>query len=261
MRVTAVQLDIAWHDKPANCARASELVKHAQPPAGSLIVLPEMFATGFSVDVGATAEGSDGPGHTLLAEMAREYRCTVVGGVVTRDDGGRGANEAVVFAPDGGELTRYRKLHPFSYAGETDHFVAGNKVVTFRCGDFSAAPFICYDLRFPEAFRSAVVRGVDLFVVIANWPAAREGHWLTLLEARAIENQAYVVGVNRVGSDPNNDYTGRSVVISPTGAVVADAGCEEGALRAEVDVAKVREFREKFPALRDVSPSLMPPEQ
>ncbi|MFP3936722.1 MAG: carbon-nitrogen family hydrolase [Phycisphaerae bacterium] len=261
MRVTAVQLDTAWHDKAANCARAGELVRRAQPPSGSLIVLPEMFATGFSMDVGATVEDSEGPGHTLLSQIASQYRCVVVGGVVTQAEGGHGANEAVVFGPGGGELTRYRKLHPFSYAGETEYFVAGEKMVTFRCGEFLAAPFICYDLRFPEAFRKAVVTGADLLVVIANWPAARERHWLTLLEARAIENQAYVVGVNRVGSDPENIYTGRSIVVSPTGEVVADAGREEGVLQAELEIAAVREFREKFPALRDINPSLMPPQR
>ncbi|MGC9453260.1 MAG: nitrilase-related carbon-nitrogen hydrolase [Phycisphaerae bacterium] len=261
MRVIGVQLDIAWHDKAANCAAAAELIAGARPPTGSLIVLPEMFATGFSMDVPVICEDASGPAHAFLAETAREYRSFVLGGVAARAEAGRGANEAVVFDPDGAELARYRKMHPFSYARETEHFDAGERVVTFGCGDFTAAAFICYDLRFPEAFRAAVGKGVDLLAVIANWPAAREQHWLALLTARAVENQAYVVGVNRVGSDPNNEYNGRSVVISPTGEVVADAGCEQAVLQADLDPANVREFRESFPALKDIRPSLMPPRE
>jgi predicted amidohydrolase len=260
VEVLGVQLDIAWEDKAANCARAAELLERAAPPAGSLILLPEMFATGFTMDVSAAAEDASGPAHRLLAETARRYEAFALGGVVSRAEDGRGLNEGVAFGPDGAELARYAKMHPFTYAGEAEHYAAGERVVTFRWRDFTVAPLVCYDLRFPEAFRPAVRKGADLLVVIANWPRARAAHWRTLLAARAIENQAFVVGVNRVGRDPNNDYAGRSVVVAPTGETLADAGDAEGVLRAELDVAAVRSFRESFPALRDMRYDLLGPE-
>lgn len=260
MEVIGVQLDTAWRDKPANCARAAELIDMASSAGGSLIVLPEMFATGFTMDVQAAAEDASGQAHAFLAETARKYRSVVIGGVAVQAEADHGGNEAVVFGSDGAELARYRKMHPFSYAGETEHYVAGERVTVFRHGEFTISPFVCYDLRFPEAFRAAVLKGADLFVVVANWPGVREHHWLTLLTARAIENQAYVVGVNRVGSDPKNDYLGRSVIVSPAGAIIADAGSEEGVVRAQLDAGVVGDLRKRFPVLMDMLPSLLPPQ-
>jgi len=114
------------------------------------------------------------------------------------------------------------------------------------------APFICYDLRFPELFRMAVRQGAQLYVVIANWPASRVHHWVTLLQARAIENQAYVVGVNRCGSDPKVAYAGRSLVVSPRGVILADAGGGERVLSAELDLAALQAYRAEFPVLQDM---------
>ena len=121
----------------------------------------------------------------------------------------------------------------------------------FPWGGFTVAPFVCYDLRFPELFRAAARKGADLLVVIAAWPVKRIEHWLTLLRARAIENQAWVVGVNRCGREPHFIYNGRSVVVDPHGAIVADAGEIEKVLAASVDAEAVRAWRAEFPALRD----------
>jgi len=120
------------------------------------------------------------------------------------------------------------------------------------------APFVCYDLRFPEVFRIAAARGAQLLAVIANWPSAREAHWLTLLRARAIENQAYVAGVNRCGEDPRLRYTGRSVIIDPRGEVLADAGSDEAVITADIDLADLEEYRRSFPALADMRRELLP---
>src|SRR5690606_4865444 len=126
----------------------------------------------------------------FLRDLAAETGCAVLGGLVTRQADGRGLNEAVVFSPHGEELARYAKLHPFSFAGEDRHYVSGERVVTFEWGGFTVAPFICYDLRFPEAYRAAVRQGAEVLVTIANFPTPRLHHWISLSVARAIENQA-----------------------------------------------------------------------
>lgn len=161
-------------------------------------------------------------------------------------------NESVTFAPDGSLLGRYVKMQPFLPGGEGEGHAAGSEVIIFPWGGFSVAPLICYDLRFPEHFRAAVRRGADLFVVIASWPVKRHHHWLTLLQARAIENLACVIGVNRTGTDPHLSYNGRSVVVSPHGHIIADAGEGEGVVTAKIDAAEVARWREQFPALRDM---------
>ena len=261
MEILGCQLDIAWEDKAANLAAAGSILA-ADVPAGALVVLPEMFSTGFSMNVAGIAEGPDGPGHAFLAETARRYQAYVIGGVVTRAADGKGRNEAVCYDPAGSEIARYAKLHPFGFAGETAHYAAGDEVVTFRVGgdpgQIVAAPLICYDLRFPEAFRLAVRRGAELFIVIANWPTARAEHWQTLLRARAIENQAVVVGVNRCGADPNNEYPGRSWIVGPRGEVLAEAGDTPCVLRASIDAGDLRSCRREFPALSDIRDDLLP---
>ena len=128
----------------------------------------------------------------------------------------------------------------------------GDRVVTFRWHDVTVTPVICYDLRFPETFRTGVERGAELFVVIANWPGERHLHWTTLLRARAIETQAYVVGANRCGADPNTSYAGGSVIIDPWGNILADAGAGEAVINAELDHEAQVRYRATFPALRDI---------
>ena len=141
----------------------------------------------------------------------------MLGGTVTKGANDKGRNECVAFSPEGRLLARYCKMQPFTLGGEMKHYSAGPAVARFEWGGFSVSPFICYDLRFPELFREATRRGASLLVVIANWPIVRVDHWVTLLRARAIENLAYVVGVNRCGTDPALVYPGRSIVVDPKG--------------------------------------------
>ena len=249
--VSAVQFDIAWEDKAANFSRIRALLADAPPEPGSLVVLPEMFATGFSMNLAITRQSREREDETFLAALAREHWAFVVGGVVSPGDGEMGRNESVAFSPAGELLARYTKIHPFSLGGEAQGHEAGREVVSFECGGFIVAPFVCYDLRFPEIFRAAAHRGANLFVVIALWPVKRQHHWLTLLQARAIENQAYVIGVNRVGSEPQFTYAGRSVVVDPHGIIIADAGEVERVLRTTLDLETVESWRRDFPALRD----------
>ena len=251
MKVACVQFDIAWENKPSNHARVTRLLEQARPEPGTLVLLPEMFATGFSMNVAAIAEGKSRETESFLSRTAKQFGIYLIAGIVTsRNHLGR--NEAVVFSPDGVEIARYCKMQPFTLGGESQHYCAGDAIVTFQWNGFTVAPFICYDLRFPELFRAAAARGAQLFAVIANWPVMRIGHWVTLLQARAIENQAYAVGTNRSGADPKLTYNGRSVIVNPHGEILADAGDGEKVITADVDRETVVKWRADFPALADM---------
>ncbi len=259
MQIVACQLDVVWENKPANHDRVRAMLESIAIKPGDLIVLPEMFATGYSMNVAAIAEPLGGETQQFLAELAKNLQCFVIGGVAIRGSQGRGRNEAVVFGPAGQSLARYCKLHPFSYAGETKHYQAGEDIQIFEWHGFKVAPFVCYDLRFPEIFRHAVRRGAELMAVIANWPELRESHWLTLLRARAIENQAYVVGVNRAGSDPHVRYSGHSLIVGPRGETLAEAGEAPQVIVAEIDPACLLQYRQQFPALADIRDGFFAP--
>jgi omega-amidase len=255
LRVIGFQYDVAWEDRAANFERVRNLSGDgAAIPAGSLVILPEMYATGFSMNVAATAEPEPSGALDFISQLAVGTKSAVMGGVVTRSEttGAMGRNELRVIGPDGSQLCRYQKVRTFRYTREYEHYERGTEVVTFEWGGLRICPLICYDLRFPELFRRGAALGAEVFVVIASWPAVRVDHWVTLLRARAIENLAWVVGVNRVGADPNWDYPGRSVVIDPHGTILADAGAETGLLIADLDSEVVRGWRAEFPALLDL---------
>lgn len=251
MQVVLCQMAVEWENPAANCGRVESMLATQPPPRGSLLVLPEMFATGFSMQPGSIPEDRQRDVEGFLAETAQRYGVCVVAGVTTPAPLGRWRNEAAVYFTDGQPPRRYTKLHPFSFGKESECYVAGDRLITFAWQGAVCAPLVCYDLRFPEPFRLATEAGVEVFVVIASWPTVRVEHWLALLRARAIENQAYVIGVNRCGTDPKLSYPGRSVVVDPLGELVADAGDGERWLSAELDLAKLRAWRQEFPALRD----------
>ncbi len=256
MEIIGLQWNLAWEDKSANFARVEELTAAAAPKPGAVLVLPEMFATGFSMNVPGIAEEETGETFAFLAGLARQFEVFVLAGVVVGGEQGRGYNEAVVLDPEGKEAARYRKMHPFTYAGEGEFYDAGAGPSLWRAEEMVVAPFICYDLRFPEIFRLGAKAGAELFVVIANWPAARVEHWRLLIRARAIENQAYVMGVNRCGADPKLDYPGASMIVDPQGQVIAELGAEEGCLKAMIEAKTVRSCRADFPFLRDLRADL-----
>lgn len=256
MNVVLCQTNIAWEDRKANLSRIRGLLSDAEIPAGSLVVLPEMFATGFSMHVDKVAEDEPSEVEGFLVELARKYGSAVMGGLVTRvpGDGGetKGRNELLAVGAEGETLVRYQKIRTFRYTNEYEHYQRGTEVLTFKWGGMIICPLICYDLRFPELFRRGAAMGAQVFVVIASWPSVRVDHWLALLRARAIENQAYVVGVNRCGKDPNWEYPGASVVIDPHGKTVAEAGSQEGLSVAGLSVDVVEDWRREFPALMDL---------
>ena len=252
--VLGVQWDTAWEDKAANHANLAARLAAAPPAPDSLVVLPEMWATGFSMDVAAITETPARETESFMAALAEKHKVFLLGGVVTTGPGGLGRNEAVVFGPDGREAVRYAKMHPFSFGGETRHYGRGSSPTLWEWSGIKVAPFICYDLRFPEVFRAAARRGAELFCVLANWPSARAEHWTTLLKARAIENQAFVLGVNRCGADPKLSYMGRSLLLGPRGETLADGGAAEGVISGSLDLPALRAYRREFPALGDVHP-------
>lgn len=251
--VHLVQLDCAWENKRANYERVVALLKEAPPAEGSLIVLPEMFSTGFSFNTAATRQNADErEDDAFLSGLAKMHRCHVIGGVVSEYSTGRCRNEAVVFDPEGREAARYAKRQPFNIGGEGSAHEAGHEIATFEWQEMKIAPLICYDLRFPELAREAVLdHGAEVLVYIASWPSRRHQHWLTLLQARAIENLAYVIGVNRAGQDPQFSYAGRTVAVDPHGVIIADAGAQEKVLTAGIEPEVMRRWRKDFPALKD----------
>jgi len=253
MKIVALQLDIAWENKAENFARVQRWLEQAAPEKGSLVALPEMFATGFSMNTEKVAEAYGGETEKFLSSTARAFGIHLVGGAPMRGRDGRVRNKALVFAPTGELVSFYAKMRPFTPGGEAEHYVAGVKPAVFDWANCHASPFICYDLRFPELFReSAATHQPELFIVIANWPAKRITHWTRLLQARAIENQAYVVGVNRVGADPFYTYTGQSAVIDFNGDILADAGSTEGFIRADLDLETLLKYRHGLPFLKDL---------
>ncbi|MGE0103641.1 MAG: nitrilase-related carbon-nitrogen hydrolase [Blastocatellales bacterium] len=252
MNTLILQLDIAWENKSANHARVLEMLDAAKPEPETLVVLPEMFATGFSMNVPAVHDSETHETERFLAKTAADYRINLVAGLVTLGDQGKGFNQSIVLRPDGSEAARYSKLHPFTLGGELDNYHRGEDVVIVDCGEFILSPFICYDLRFPEIFRRAVVRGANLFTVIANWPVARVEHWTTLLKARAIENQAWVIGVNRAGRDPFLEYPGASMIVDPLGRVIAQLGPGESSMSAEIAIDDLTTIRQNLPFLADI---------
>jgi predicted amidohydrolase len=255
VNVIGLQFDIAWENKAANFATVRRWLAQAAPEKGSLVVLPEMFATGFSMDTAKIAEAYGGETEQFLAQTARELGLYLLAGAAMRGRDGRARNKALVFSPAGALHAFYAKMRPFTSGGESDHYVAGEQPVTFSWGDWTVSPFVCYDLRFPELFRHAAARHQpELFAIIASWPEKRILHWVRLLQARAIENQAYVIGVNRAGRDPFYVYKGRSLIADPNGEILADAGENEGWISAQLDLENLRKYRQGLPFLKDMTP-------
>jgi predicted amidohydrolase len=252
VRVACCQFDIAWEDKPANYVRVERRVRDAKLEPGTLLLLPEMFATGFTMNAADIAETPQGPTAQFVAQLAKTHGIHVLAGVVLANNASHAQNEALLFDSAGKQICRYAKIHRFSFAAEDQHYAAGTEAVSCAIEGWRVQPTICYDLRFPELFRQKEVAGAELICAIANWPSTRTSHWDTLLKARAIENQAYVAAVNRCGRDPNVEYSGHSQIISPRGEVIAHAENADTIIQAELDLQKLREYRKIFPALNDV---------
>lgn len=250
MKIAAIQHDIVWKDAAATHDHVDPLIELAARSGASLIVLSEMFSTGFSTVAADIAQAEDGPTTEFVRQRAASHGVWITGSIAVVDGAtGEARNRFTAAGPDG-QLVTYDKRHPFTYAGEHLEFVPGDDLVSFGVEGLRVTPFVCYDLRFADDFWA---RGpdTDLFLVVANWPAARRRHWSSLLVARAIENQCFVAGVNRVGTADGLDYTGDSAIIDPLGEVLVSAAGVETVLVADVDAGVVAGVRSRFPFLQD----------
>lgn len=249
MRIALLQYDIAWADRETNFATVSSMLTEAKRAGARLALLPEMFSTGFVMD-SAIAEPEGGPSSRFLIEQATRNDMWVAGTCPERtDDDGRPYNSFVVASP-GGQVERYRKIHPFSHGGEDRVFRPGKTHRTILVDDLKVSLFVCYDLRFADEFWT-LARETDLFLVPANWPASRAEHWEALLRARAIENLAYVAGCNRIGRGGNLDYRGHSMAIDPWGRTIAEADASRAVVIADIDPATVSDTRARYRFLDD----------
>jgi len=251
VKVAAVQHDICWEDPTATHARLTPLIDRAVAQGAELVLLTEMFASGFSMAVDRIVEAPDGPSTTFLRAQAARHQVWIGGSIALRwpEADGWPRNVFTLAHPDGA-LTRYAKLHPFSYGGEHEVYASGDAVVGVELGGLRVTPFVCYDLRFANVFWKAAPR-TDVYTVVANWPESRREHWTALLRARAIENQAYVVGVNRVGEGGGIRYVGDTRIVDPFGHEVATAWGDETVVVAELDPARVSAVRSRYPFLAD----------
>jgi predicted amidohydrolase len=250
VRIAAVQHDIVWEDRDANFERLAPQVARAAGAGAELVLLTETFSTGFSMTPGI-GEPEGGPSARFLAGRAAEHGVWVAGTCPEVADGQELPYNSFVLAGPDGTVHRYRKLHPFTHAGEHERFRAGEKPVTVEVGGLRITPFICYDLRFADVFWKAAPE-TDVYLVPANWPSPRRLHWQTLLQARAIENQAYVVGCNRVGTaGDGTEHVGDSRIVSPMGELLATAAGIETIVLADVDPAEVTATRDRLRFLPD----------
>jgi omega-amidase len=249
------EYDTGWHAPAESVAHATGLIARAAGGGARLVMLPEMCASGFTMESDRWAEAPDGPSATRLAEAASTHGVFVLAGLSTTR-GGRHYNSALLFTPEGTLAAAYDKQRRFAFAGEDRAYAAGASSVIVEIDGVRAGLFICYDLRFPELFR-AVGPYVDALLLVANWPASRQSHWSTLLPARAVENQAYVVGVNRVGMADDLSYVGGSAAFDPWGDAVETVE-QDGVRLVTVTTHEVSRVRSRFPFIDDRRSSAPP---
>lgn len=250
LEVGLVQADLVWQDPDANRRRLAAMMD--SQPGCDLYVIPETFSTGFLGDAGLEAESMDGPSVAWMREQARSRDAAVCGSLVI-DGGGERRFNRMVFMPPEGEPSTYDKRHRFGFGGEDERYSPGDRQVVVEWQGWRIDLQVCFDLRFPVWCRND--RDFDIQLYVANWPAPRADHWRSLLKARAIENQAYVIGVNRCGRDGNDlDYAGDTVVRGPDGTRQVELGPIEACARATLDKAALDEFRSALPFLADRDP-------
>ncbi len=245
LTVTIIQADLHWHDAAANRAMFDARIGALEDDT-DLIVLPEMFTTGFTMDAESQAEPMDGPSMAWLRDTAKRAGAAVCGSLVITEQG-QCFNRFVMMRPDG-DFTCYDKRHLFRLAGEDQHYAAGSEIQTCEINGWKVRPLVCYDLRFPVWSRRTQQQDFELLLFVANWPTPRHQAWETLLRARAIENQCYVVGVNRVGIDGNDvPYAGGSAIVDFLGNELVNLGDAASQATVTLELDALRQFRERYP--------------
>jgi predicted amidohydrolase len=247
LNLALIQTDTHWHDPEANREMFAPLIAEAAQKA-DLVALPEMFSTGFTMASAEIAEPMSGPTLSWLADQAQKYDCHLCASLVI-EEGDAFYNRFVHVGPDGSR-GKYDKRHLFRMAGEHEHYAPGDAKMVFSVGQWRICAMVCYDLRFPVWFRNE--GDYDALLVLANWPAARRDAWLTLLRARAIENQAYAAGVNIVGVDGNGvAYSGGTAAYDPDGAVLVERLDDKGIEYVRFDSDLLARRRSEFPVWQD----------
>ena len=249
MKIALVQYSPAWEDKESNKKKILSLLQEINDI--ELFIFPEMTLTGFTMKSKEMSETIQADSFRFFSSIAKEKSTNIFAGIIEHRKNVT-YNTLIHIKPDGNLLKLYRKIHPFSYSGENEHYYAGSKPAYTKIKNWKIGLTICYDLRFPELYRKYGKKRVHLIVNIANWPDTRIEHWRTLLKARAIENQCYVTGVNRVGKDPKLNYVGFSSVFDPMGKELVAVENEEKVIVVDLDKNYVNEVREKFPFLDDI---------
>lgn len=247
INIALVQTELFWEEKFNNLAHFDNLIRTIEN--ADIIVLPEMFTTGFSMQTEKLFERMDGTTVNWLKTKAKEKKCAVCGSIIIRE-GDKNYNR-FIWADENGNISWYDKRHLFRMANENDHFSAGENKIIIEYKGWKIQPLICYDLRFPVWARNKN-NAYDLLLYVANWPEARRNPWMTLLKARAIENLCYVAGVNRIGTDGRGiNHAGDSMIVDFKGDVINHLEYEKVILQAEIYKEELDIFREKFPAYKD----------
>jgi omega-amidase len=251
MYLNLVQYNPIWENKEANKEKLLKLIS-TNLIKDSVLILPEMTLTGFTMQSNVFAEDLKGESFQFYSKIASDNNVYVIGGLIEKENESF-YNTLVHVNPSGKLLSSYRKIHPFSYSSEDKFYTPGNKTVITEINGWKVGLSICYDLRFPELFRQYAKQRVELIVVIANWPDTRIAQWKTLLSARAIENQCYVAAVNRVGDHLKLHYNGCSSTYDPMGNEIASLPDLEKVISANISKENVIQVRSKFPFLEDIS--------
>jgi predicted amidohydrolase len=266
LTITGIQPNLHWEDKAANLKMFEEKILSINQPT-EIIVLPEMFSTGFSMKPEKLAETMDGETVSWMKKMAAQKKIILTGSVIIAQaaESGQAAYNRLIWMMPNGQFGFYDKRHLFAYADEDQHYTGGNKRLIASVKGWKINLLVCYDLRFPvwarqhlipnpspQAGKGAVAPEYDLLIYVANWPERRIHAWKTLLQARAIENQCYVAGVNRIGEDGNKiNHCGDSMVVDPLGQVLYSAKNKEDVFTVTLDRSHLETVREKFPFWRD----------
>jgi omega-amidase len=254
IKVTTIQYDIAWENINANKQKIEELLASQLKTETDIIVLPEMFTTGFSMVPHNLAETVDGPTMQWLNNKSKQYNAVICGSLILKNNNNY-FNSFFAIEPNGA-LHTYNKKHLFTKAGEQEHYSPGTNNICFNVKGFTVRPLICYDIRFPVWCRNTLQANgqplYDVLLVVANWPETRIWHWESLLVARAIENQCYVVACNRVGIDANeNEYNGYSLAIEPNGHIIYKIVNKELVYTTTLHEEVLQEVRVNLPFLKD----------
>jgi omega-amidase len=251
MKIGLVQYNPLWESKEENKKKITELIKRDLEKK-SLLIFPEMTLTGFTMRPFEFSETLEGDSFKFFSKIAEEYKAYIAAGLIEKKDEAY-FNSLIVLNPKGEIISTYRKIHPFSYSEEDKNYKRGDAVIISEISGYKVGLSICYDLRFPELYRFYAKERVHFIIVIANWPDTRIEHWRTLLKARAIENQCYVAGVNRVGEDPKLHYPGFSSVFDPMGTEIGSAKNEEKIISSSINKEKVEKIRKTLPFLDDIN--------